>query len=81
MSSAVAAFVMKELMALAECESIGEDETLSSLGFSSNDFVKLWENAKKKFPSLSDTKVSQWAVDEPISDLLKRLSEETKHIK
>lgn len=81
MSSAVALFVKKEILLLTEAEAINCDDTLSSMGFASSDFTKLWEKAKDQFPQLKNTKVTQWSLEKPVLDLLDQLSTETRDIK
>lgn len=81
MSSKVAKSVEREILAVTEGTEIGDEETLSSLGFSSNDFLKVWNKTLQEFPDLKDTKVTEWSLDKSIKDLLHTLSKETENIK
>lgn len=81
MASPVSSFIRNEILRLSESEMLNEDDTLSSLGFSSKDFAKIWESAKARFPELNNTEVTQFAMDASIQELLERLSSETSNIK
>lgn len=81
MASGVCGFIKKEILTLTERESIDDEDTLSSMGFSSVDFRKVWEKTLLQFPLLKDKPITQWTLEENLCNLLKLLERETCDIK
>lgn len=79
MSCPVVKFMEERLCNLTELplESI-KKESLAALGFSSNDFSGIWNEAMEKFPGLKDQKFTLWSLEKPVGPQLKMTAEELK---